>query len=300
VTCSSVVVPPTDIPINVSWIEVYNEVLANGMVYTIKCTAHWIGSACSPLRIGDIFTAEVEGNTMWIIAHRGGNMGKSIHPKFKILDLRAEATRAAPAQPATINPVPQLSSAAISFTTPEGWTRKDTNDMIVLAPGDNSGNFGVGVLKAIHVVDSDAGKMLGTLLNKLAKEEDAVFLSQSVVYQNTTASGYEVRSLEAVISAAGVQTGRLYVTVGSGKDFVYIVAVGRDMTVVRQHAGELVRLIQSLQINSVRNLKSFTIKPLHTAMDDHPLLLLSLSFSLYLQDGACALDVSAAIRSRSN
>jgi hypothetical protein len=32
---------------------------------------------------------------MWVTAHRGGNMGKEIHPKFQILDIRAKPDKAA-------------------------------------------------------------------------------------------------------------------------------------------------------------------------------------------------------------
>ena len=34
VCCSSVVTPPSDIPINISWVEVYQEVITGGSVYT--------------------------------------------------------------------------------------------------------------------------------------------------------------------------------------------------------------------------------------------------------------------------
>lgn len=253
VSCSSVVAPPTDIPINVSWVEVYNEVVTEGTVYTIKCTAHWIGSACGPLRKGDSFLAEVEGNTMWISARRGGNMGKSVRPKFKVLDVRAATEASAEVRPqaaartTATTPSLQTSSVAISFRTPDGWMRKDTTDMILLSPVANSDTVGVAVFKALHA-DSDAGTMLEALLNRSTKNEGAVFVSQSLVSQNTTPSGYDVRFIAASVSAAGAQSARWYVTVGSGKDFVYIVAVGRDRDILEQHAAEIANLIQSLQI----------------------------------------------------
>ena len=86
--CQTTTTPPQDIPITVRSVEVYNQVEANGMVYTITCTAHWIGSKCSWLIPGDTFQAEVKGATMWIAGRRGGNMGKGARGKFKILDIR--------------------------------------------------------------------------------------------------------------------------------------------------------------------------------------------------------------------
>lgn len=86
--CSTVTTPPQDIPVTVRSVEVYNKLEAEGMVYIVTCTAHWIGSNCTWLIPGDSFPAEVKGTTMWITAHKGGNMGKEVHPKFRILDIR--------------------------------------------------------------------------------------------------------------------------------------------------------------------------------------------------------------------
>ncbi len=90
VNCQTVTTPPQDIPITVRSIEVFNRVAANGMVYTITCTAHWVGSKCAWLIPGDNFRAEVKGTTMWVNARKGGNMGKEFRPKFRILDIRPE------------------------------------------------------------------------------------------------------------------------------------------------------------------------------------------------------------------
>jgi hypothetical protein len=40
---------------------------------------------------GDTFNAEVEGTTMWVDARRGGNQGKRIRIKYRILDIRPAA-----------------------------------------------------------------------------------------------------------------------------------------------------------------------------------------------------------------
>ena len=61
---------------------------ANDMRYTITCRAGWVGSHCAPLINGDSFPAEIDGNTMWLSARVGGNQGKQVRVKYKILDIR--------------------------------------------------------------------------------------------------------------------------------------------------------------------------------------------------------------------
>jgi hypothetical protein len=58
-------------------IDVMNIVEADGMRYTIVCRASWVGSNCAPLIEGDVFQAEIDNKTMWLIAQ-----------KNKILDIR--------------------------------------------------------------------------------------------------------------------------------------------------------------------------------------------------------------------
>ena len=60
-------------PVTISSIEVFNQVESDGMVYTITCSANWVGSKCSWLIPGDIFLAETQGTTMWITGGKGGN-----------------------------------------------------------------------------------------------------------------------------------------------------------------------------------------------------------------------------------
>ena len=88
VSCSSWITPPTSIPINVVSTEVDQQVTVGDYTYTLTCRAHWVGSACMPLRDGDQFLAEIDGTTMRIEGRRNGNMGKQIRPKFRILDIR--------------------------------------------------------------------------------------------------------------------------------------------------------------------------------------------------------------------
>lgn len=68
--------------------EVTNIVETDGMRYLITCRGNWRGSNCAPMTDGDYFQAELEGTTMWIEARRGGNQGKKVRIKYKVLDIR--------------------------------------------------------------------------------------------------------------------------------------------------------------------------------------------------------------------
>jgi hypothetical protein len=89
INCQTVISPPQDVPVTVRSVEVYNALEANGRLYTVTCTAHWVGSKCAWVNPGDSFEAEVSGTTMWVNGRRGGNMGKVMRTKFKIVDIRA-------------------------------------------------------------------------------------------------------------------------------------------------------------------------------------------------------------------
>jgi len=115
--CNTVSTPPTVQPVTIRSIEVYNFVEANGMGYTIRCTGHWVGSACSWLIPGDTFPAEVKGTTMWITARRGGNMGKEIHSKYAILDMRPTQP-SHPVAPASLPNFHHLTPASQAPSTP--------------------------------------------------------------------------------------------------------------------------------------------------------------------------------------
>jgi hypothetical protein len=88
VDCSTVTTPPQYRSMTIRSIEVYNQVEAGGMIYTIRCSANWFGSNCSWLTPGDTFSAEIKGRDMWISARKGGNLGKAIHAKYQMLDRR--------------------------------------------------------------------------------------------------------------------------------------------------------------------------------------------------------------------
>jgi len=70
-----------------------NIVEADGMRYKIVCRASWIGSNCAPLIEGDLFQAEIDNKTMWLAARKGGNQGKEVRMKNRVLDVRPAPTK---------------------------------------------------------------------------------------------------------------------------------------------------------------------------------------------------------------
>jgi hypothetical protein len=90
VNCSTITTPPQTRSAAIRTIEVFNQLEASGTIYTVRCSAHWVGSNCSWLIPGVEFWAEIQGRTMWVSAHEGGNTGKEIHPKFQVLDIRTK------------------------------------------------------------------------------------------------------------------------------------------------------------------------------------------------------------------
>ena len=96
-------------------LDVENIVDANGERFTIRCTANWIGSNCLPMKDGDQFQAEYDGKTtMWVTARKGGNLGKPVSAKYKVLDRRPVPTVAgssaivAAAQPSCLSTLPHF------------------------------------------------------------------------------------------------------------------------------------------------------------------------------------------------
>jgi hypothetical protein len=90
--CQTTSTPAQTHQITSHTIDVMNIVEAEGMRYTIVCRASWVGSNCAPLIEGDMFQAEIENKTMWLVAHKGGNQGKEVRMKNKILDIRPAPT----------------------------------------------------------------------------------------------------------------------------------------------------------------------------------------------------------------
>jgi hypothetical protein len=75
--CQTQSTPAQTHQITANSLDVRNIVEANGMRYIID---------------GDSFNAELDGTTMWVEARRGGNQGKKIRIKYKILDIRPAPT----------------------------------------------------------------------------------------------------------------------------------------------------------------------------------------------------------------
>jgi hypothetical protein len=88
VNCQPLPTPPQAIPITIRRVVVQGQLEGNGKVYTVACTAHWVGSGCGWLIPGGTVGAEVRGTSMWVNTSRGGNIGKPIRVKYRILDVR--------------------------------------------------------------------------------------------------------------------------------------------------------------------------------------------------------------------
>jgi hypothetical protein len=120
--CNTTTTPPKTSSVTTQTTDVSEKVMdSENMVYTIACTdrpnilaAAIVGAAaggaaggggggtlagrgnCVPLTDGDQFDAEIKGTTMWVHARKGGNQGKTVKIKYKIIDIRKE-TPPAPA-----------------------------------------------------------------------------------------------------------------------------------------------------------------------------------------------------------
>jgi hypothetical protein len=115
--CQTTSTPPQTHSITTSTVDVVNTVEAGGMQYKIACRANWVGSDCGPLTDGDLFEAEIDGNTMWIRAFKNGNQGPKVRIKYKVLDIR----------PASSNlPLPTQGSRLDFPTTPPQCMAGDT------------------------------------------------------------------------------------------------------------------------------------------------------------------------------
>jgi TonB family protein len=87
VNCSSYATPPSSIPIDIAYVDVYQQVRLDGLIYTMKCRAHWVGSACHGLIPDTVFRARIDRTEMRVPIHIGGNMTKMLTAKYKIVDI---------------------------------------------------------------------------------------------------------------------------------------------------------------------------------------------------------------------
>src|SRR5580704_6640214 len=116
--CNGTYTAPQQHNITISRLDVADKVRAqNGQIYTIVCSAHWTGSNCSPLIDGDTFSAQIDGSTMWIRAHRGGNQGKAVNVKYTILDIRQGPPVATGFEDVVIPDIPHTVGAASKPST---------------------------------------------------------------------------------------------------------------------------------------------------------------------------------------
>jgi len=88
VNCRPLPAPSQALPITIRRVVVQGQLEADGKVYTVACTANWVGSGCAWPISGETFRAEVKDTTLWVFAPRGGNAGKPIRVKYRILDVR--------------------------------------------------------------------------------------------------------------------------------------------------------------------------------------------------------------------
>ncbi len=88
VNCRALPASPQAIPITIRRVVIHGQLEGDGKVYTVACTAHWVGSGCGWLIPGDTFKAEVRGTTVWVNFSHGGGTGKPIRAKYRILEVR--------------------------------------------------------------------------------------------------------------------------------------------------------------------------------------------------------------------
>jgi hypothetical protein len=119
---------------------------SEGMVYTIACTDRPGGLAivgavigttaaagrkdgassgdttlrgsgkCVPLTDGDRFEAEIKGTTMWVHARKGGNQGKAVKIKYRVIDIRKEMP------PAPVNALPPATAGKDECNVNDVWS----------------------------------------------------------------------------------------------------------------------------------------------------------------------------------
>jgi hypothetical protein len=105
--CQTTSTPAQTHSVTTSTVDVVNTVEAGGIQYKIARRANWVGSNCGPLTDGDLFQAEIDGNTMWILAHKDGNQGPRVRIKYRVLDIR----------PASSNPPLRTQGSRPDFPT---------------------------------------------------------------------------------------------------------------------------------------------------------------------------------------
>jgi len=238
INCSSIVTPPTEIPANISWVDVYQQVIANGLVYTLKCTAHWIGSACGTLADNGAFPAEIDGKVMRVEVHRGGNMGKLLHSKFQILDI----------SPANQVPAAQtIQSGFPIFLTPAGWVRKDFIQYSTVAPSANDSGF---IIAVYHDTGGgrDAFALLSTALAIAIERAHATVLSQTDAVLGKTASGYDAAVKQLTVNVAGVPPYWFVAAIPGIHTFSFVLCAAPTHEILAARIPEIDSVLDSLRL----------------------------------------------------
>lgn len=88
--CQTTGTPAQTIPYRGGYTTIFNQVEADGFTYLLGCNTSPF-RACSMLIIGDSFPAEIKGTDVVVTGPRGGNMGKMVKVKFRLLDMRPTA-----------------------------------------------------------------------------------------------------------------------------------------------------------------------------------------------------------------
>lgn len=99
--CNSSYTNPQQIPITWKYADVYNALDDGKDQYLIACRARWRWSKCSALRPGDKFQADVQGNTVTVVAFKNGDPTKTIQLKYQLM-------QRSPLQTASPLPSPRL------------------------------------------------------------------------------------------------------------------------------------------------------------------------------------------------
>jgi hypothetical protein len=98
--CSGSYTPPSTVAGNSVTVNNYDWVtdINSGDLYLLECTANWRGSKCSSLILGDVFSAEIRGNDMFITGRHGL---KPVTIKYKVLQFRPGAGMVKASAPVT-------------------------------------------------------------------------------------------------------------------------------------------------------------------------------------------------------
>jgi hypothetical protein len=86
INCDTTYTTPTDNPVTVTKLSIYNVVESGNTRYLIGCTAAWRWSKCSSLIPNNEFEAEIQGSRMYVYATRDGKKFNKI--TYDILDMQ--------------------------------------------------------------------------------------------------------------------------------------------------------------------------------------------------------------------